>query len=172
MPLLSAVQSLPPSNNTKHIDSARKYTYVREKKPNRSPEIDKWNRNVGNPLGASYCGAFGYSMMKGCKHPAVRSGLARNYYTKSTYRFTAEDVLRGKAHVKKGDIIIWRRGSTVYGHFAFALKDWKGTSGWTIEGNTSSGRGSQYDGDGVFIRWRTIQPYNFFRIMGFVRVLY
>ena len=173
--LSAAVLFLPSLSlgKSKQVDTALKYSYVREIKYNRSPEIDKWNKFVGNPLGASYCGALaGYSIQK-CTAPKVKSGLAQHYYRKApdSLRFSAGDVLRGKYKVKAGDLIIWARGSTIYGHIAIALYDWEGISGWTIEGNTSSGRGSQYDGDGVFIRWRTIYPYSYFRIIGFVRVI-
>lgn len=38
-----------------------------------------------------------------------------------------------------------------------AAEDWKGLSGPTIEANTSSGKkGSQWNGDGTWQRWRTI----------------
>jgi len=161
------------SSKQKHLDTALKYSYVREKGYNRSAEIDTWNRYVGNPIGASYCGALaGYSIQK-CTAPKVRSGLAQNYYRKApdSLRVSAGLVLRGKYKVKAGDLIIWARGSTIYGHIGIALYDWNGKSGWTIEGNTSSGRGSQYDGDGVFIRWRTIQPYSYFRIIAIVKVI-
>jgi hypothetical protein len=48
------------------------------------------------------------------------------------------------------------------------VKQWKGKSGTTIEGNTSSGtRGSQNDGDGVYQRNRSIYPLNYFRITDF-----
>lgn len=161
------------SRNYFYIDSAKKYLYVREIKPNRSPEIDLWNRYVGNPLGASWCGAFSGSMIKGVQHPRIKAGLARDYYTKAKkeYRFTAEDVYRKIEKVRKGDLVVWRRGSTIFGHIGIAIQDWNYMSGWTIEGNTSSGKGSQYDGDGVFKRWRTIHLYDFFRIAYFVRVI-
>lgn len=67
-----------------------------------------------------------------------------------------------------GTIIVWRRGTTPFGH-AGLVEIWKGRSGTTIEGNTSSGeRGSQNDGDGVYRRRRTINPTNYFRITDFV----
>lgn len=173
---LSAAALLLPSlysSDYKHLDTAKKYLYVTEQGYNRSPDIDKWNRYVGNPLGASYCGAFvGYSTQQ-CFAPGVRSGLARNYYTKAknTITFSAGEVLRGKQKVLKGDLVIWARGSTIYGHVGIALYDWQGSSGWTIEANTSPNKGSQYDGDGVFKKYRTIQPYSYFRIIGFTRVI-
>lgn len=166
--------SLPLSySDNRHIDSAKKYLYVRERGYNRSPEIDKWNKYVGNPKGASWCGAFVGWNIQQCKAPKLRSGLARNYYTKAknTLTFTAGDVIRGKQKVKKGDLVIWARGSTIYGHIGIALCDWQGSKGWTIEGNTSAGAGSQHDGDGVFKRYRKIEPYNYFRIIGFTRVI-
>lgn len=124
-------------------------------------------------MGASYCGAFTGWCIQDCKAPKVRAGLARHYYTKAknTITFTAGDVIYKKQKVKKGDLVIWARGATIYGHVGMALFDWNGTEGWTIEGNTSSGTGSQYDGDGVFKRYRKIQPYSYFRIIGFTRVI-
>lgn len=171
--LLAVAFSQLSSFGNKHLDTALKYSWVREVKPNRSPQIDYWNKHVGNPLGASYCGAFAGNAIKVCSAPKVKSGLAQNYYRKApdSLRFSAGDVLKGKQKVKAGDLVIWARGSTIYGHIAIALYDWDGAQGWTIEGNTSAGAGSQYDGDGVFIRYRKIQPYSYFRIIGFVRVI-
>lgn len=165
MLLLSAPLSL---GRLSYLDSARKYLYVREIKPNRSKEIDKWNNLVGAPLGSSYCAAFVGSMLKlnNIDNPRA-SALARNYYTNGYKRFTAGDVLLGRVQIKEGDIIVWARGNTINGHVGFANKDWIKDKGETIEANTSSGaKGSQYNGDGVFIRQRKIEPYSFFRIIG------
>jgi len=160
------------SNNWPQIDTALNYLYVREIKPNRSPEIDMFNRSVGNPLGASYCGAFvGYDLTaSGAIEPEVRSGLARNYYRHGFEAYSAGSVIRGINKVEKGDIIIWARGNAVYGHTGFAFQDWDGPSGKTIEANTSPPGGSQWNGDGVYIKEREIHPYSFFRIIGFSKV--
>jgi hypothetical protein len=161
------------SSNKKHLGEAKLYLYVREIKPNRSPEIDKWNRYVRNALGSPYCAAFiGYNI-RNVHEPRVRSGLARHYYTKAPDRLchTIGEVIRGEYKPKAGDLVVWARGSSVQGHIGFVLYDWTGTSGWTLEANTSAGKGSQYDGNGVFKRYRKIEPYNFFRIIGFVEVI-
>jgi hypothetical protein len=99
--------------------------------------------------------------------------LARDYYRKSSDSLlhSIGEVLRGGYHPKAGDIIIWARGSSIQGHAGFVLQDWKGISGWTLEANTSAGKGSQYDGNGVFKRWRKIEPYAYFRILGFIEVI-
>jgi hypothetical protein len=55
----------------------------------------------------------------------------------------------------------------MFGHVGFVV-EWRGKSGTTVEGNTSSGlKGSQNDGDGVYMRKRTINPYSYFRITDF-----
>jgi hypothetical protein len=131
-----------------------------------------WNRYVRNALGSPYCAAFvGYNI-RNCHEPRISSGLARHYYTKAPDRLTHTigEVIRKEYKPKAGDIVVWARGSSIQGHAGFVLHDWKGTSGWTLEANTSAGKGSQYDGNGVFKRFRKIEPYSYFRIIAFIEV--
>ena len=173
-----AALCLPPSSRgydvDPHIDTAYSYLNVREVRPNRSPQIDVFNRAVGNRLGSPYCGAFaGYCLLKGgAKHPKVLSGLARHYLTKATIRYTAGDVLSGRMKVHKGDLVIWQRGNGIYGHVGFAYSDWEKDEGLTIEGNTLPMFKEMGKQEGVFVRLRKIEPYNHFRIVGFARVTY
>lgn len=144
---------------------------------NRGQWIDVWNRFVDAPLGSPYCASFVSWILyhSGVSEPQIKSPLARHFYTKApkVLKYSAGEVLRKKRNVKQGTIIIWQRGETIYGHTGFALEDWKGISGKTIEANTTKGtKGIQHDGDGVYIRRRTIEPYNFFRIIGFTEVRY
>jgi hypothetical protein len=151
---------------------ARSYVGESEKKPNRSFHIDRWNRNVRNPLGSPYCAAFVYWCLDsaGVKYPQKKSGLARGLVTKKQ-TFTAYDVIMGRQKVLKGDIPIWQKGTTMFGHTGFAAEDWDGTGGKTIEANTSPGTGgNQSDGDGVHIRNRRIEVYSYFRIKWFTRL--
>lgn len=126
--------------------------------------MDEANRYVGNPLGSPYCAAVGSRALGlvGVKKP--KSGLARNMRTSQTY--SAWDVIRGVRQIKEGDGLIWQKGATISGHFGFANKDWKGGSGETVEANTSNGnRGSQSNGDGIYIRKRSLSPTSYFRIV-------
>jgi hypothetical protein len=85
----------------------------------------------------------------------------------------SEVVLRGTVRIDKGTIVGWEKGMTISGHIGFVTDLWRGASGRTIEGNTSSGqKGGQADGDGVYERIRTIQPANYFRITWFTNVSY
>ena len=147
------------------LNRAKGYLYVREQQPNRSYEIDLWNKYVKNPVASPYCAAFISFITDG---KPVKSGLARDH-AKGKFH-TIGDVLRKKYVVKSGDKAIWARGTTTKGHIGL-VDTWKYDRGYTVEANTSSGsKGSQFDGSGVYIKFRSIQPYNFFRIIGFVEM--
>lgn len=135
--------------------------------------MDRFNRNAKAPLGSPYCAVFVYYMLDsaGIDYPMKKSGLARSLVTK-TITFTALDVLNKKETVKKDDIPIWQKGETIFGHAGIASADWDGKNGMVIEANTSPGSsGSQSDGDGIWEKKRKIEPFNYFRIKWFTRVI-
>jgi hypothetical protein len=148
--------------STAHIDSAKKYLYVREVKPNRSTEIDQWNAYVGNKKGSPYCAAFtSYQIRTVSK---LKSGSAVGFITKNSIR--ASEVLRGKP-VPPGSLVIWRKGNEMRGHVGIVV-EWNRDRGTTIEANT--GTGDQSEGDGVYIKQRRIVPGAYFRIVYFTPV--
>lgn len=107
------------------------------------------------------------------EYPMKKSGLARSLVSKDTnITFTAYDVVMGKKKVLKGDIAIWQKGTTIYGHSGLVEYDWDGTKGKTIEANTSSSNtGSQSEGEGVYEKHRRIEVYSYFRIKWFTRLV-
>jgi hypothetical protein len=123
----SALKQLSPS-----LNKAKSYLYVREQQPNRSFEIDLWNKYVHNRLGDPYCAAFVSYCTDG---QPVKSGLARAH-AKGKFH-TIGEVLRKSYIVKPGDKIIWARGNTLKGHIGLVL-DWKFDKGTTIEANTAA----------------------------------
>lgn len=141
---------------------------------NDGPEVESFLKSVGRKKGDSWCAAFvSYCLIIGnVKEPTIRSGLARAF-KRSNNLIDANDVLRGIKKIPPGSIVGWEKGNTIFGHIGFVLTGWNKQYGITIEGNTSSGvKGSQSDGDGVYIRSRSIQPANYFRIKWFVLVTY
>lgn len=167
--LLLAVSSL---NTQPHVDTAKRYVGITETHGNnRSPVIDRWNRAVGVPLGSPYC-ASAVSAWLTSAHaqlPRMRSARARGFI--SVRAIEANRVLRGECTVEAGDIIIWQRAGG--GHIGIAAERWSGSHGKVIEANTSSGkRGSQWNGDGIWIRERRITPLTAFRITHIVKVSY
>lgn len=140
--------------------------------PNRGPQVSPWLRAVGCPPGNPWCAAFVAAMLRCGEEDgdtvdcSVRSALARNYADRKA--IDARLVMRGSRDASPGDLVIWQKGSTISGHIGIVASRWKGATGWTVEGNTSSGPGgSQDDGDGVWKRRRSISPGSYFRIRWF-----
>lgn len=152
------------SRYDKHVAIIEQWLGQTENKgENRSRLIDSMNRYVSNPLGAPYCAAAVCLALKLSGKPIFKTGLAQNLRNKDT--FSAWDVFIGKRQVMKGDLLIWQKGATVFGHAATASKNWNSISGETYEGNTSSGEnGSQSNGDGFWRKFRQISPTSYFRI--------
>lgn len=132
--------------------------------------VRRFQASTKSPKGAQWCASFvnfclDSAGVKGL--PFTGSGLARHFATRNK-TIKATEVLSKGLELPPGTIIVWRRGTTPFGH-AGIVDTWKGKSGTTVEGNTSSGlRGSQHDGDGVWSRKRTINPTHYFRITDFV----
>ena len=169
MHLISSPQ-LFASRSLKTYEIAKGFVGVREEGNNQGYWVNRFLASCGLRGGAQWCGAFvnfclDSAGVKGL--PNTRSGLARHFATRNK-TIKAKDVLQSNMELPAGTIIVWRRGTTLFGH-AGIVERWKGRNGYTIEGNTSSGdRGSQNDGDGVWRRSRTINPTNYFRITDFI----
>ena len=155
-----------------HLLVANSFIGHTEHGNNRSAHIDRWNHAVSAPLGSPWCASFvSFCLAQGrVKAPKTRSAWSRAFVLRGS--IPASRVLTGEYKVRQGDIIIWRRSAT-QGHIGFAKEDWRAAKGATIEGNTSSGlKGSQWNGNGVFVRTRSISPFNHFRITHITPVSY
>jgi hypothetical protein len=157
-----------------HLRIAQGFVGTKELPGNRGRWIDRWNKGAGVSYGSPYCASFGKFCLDsaGALSPKIRSALATAWLrNKST--ISAKDVYFGMAVVPSGSCVIWRNGETISGHFGFFVKWIKKNVLYTIEANTSSGlKGSQRDGNGVYNRTRTLSPFAYFRIEGFVPVQY
>ena len=130
--------------------------------------VERFLKSVGLTKGNQWCAAFVSFVLDSAKVTTMktRSGLARHFITKNK-TIKATKVSFENMNIPMGTVLVWRRGTTVFGHVGFTDK-WQGKSGTTIEGNTSSGKsGSQWSGGGVWSRKRTINPYDHFRITDF-----
>lgn len=132
--------------------------------------VERFQKVTKSPKGAQWCASFvnfclDSAGVKGL--PFTGSGLARTFATRNK-TIKAKDVIAQNMTLPPGTIIVWRRGTTPFGH-AGIVDTWQGKSGTTVEGNTSSGlKGSQHNGDGVWGRKRTINPTSYFRITDFI----
>jgi hypothetical protein len=157
-----------------HVDTAVTYFGFQDEpgRNNHGANIKKWLGSVGLPEGNPYCAAFvSYCLtVSGAVNPRERSALSSRFIQPNS--ISAKHVQQGRAEAPSGTIIVWRRGNTQFGHLGFVLLDWRGSTGITIEGNTTTGSGNEFNGSGVWIRKRTIFPANHFRITHFTEVFY
>lgn len=166
---------------------AQKYLQVRELTGrNDHPDIDRFLKYLGLPKGLSWCAAYVlYSYKEAADGLHVRQPLPRYgrvarladacQRNPLKYRWITTDQVRlGSVRLRPGDMPMWANGTIragdFDGHIGLELQQLSPVKIRTIEGNTSSGnKGSQREGNGVFIRERSINPGSF-RIIGFCRV--
>jgi len=150
-----------------HLDTAKSYDYVVELTGrNDGKEVEMFLKSVGRTKGDAWCSAFvSYCLtVSGVLEPKTRSGLARDYATKTDKRLVikATDVILKRYKVVKGDLVVWQKGETIFGHIGMTTEDWQGIQGKTIEGNVSNR---------VRYMNRKIEPANYFRIKWFIKVI-
>ena len=165
-PLCASQTANNDGQNVRQI--AYGFVGVKEEGNNGGYWVTRFLKSVGLKPGNPWCAAFVSFCLDSAKVRTLktRSGLARHFITKNK-TIKASKVVQTNMELPQGTVVIWRRGTTTFGHVGFTDK-WKGSSGTTIEGNTTSGRsGSQWNGGGVWARKRTINPYNHFRITDF-----
>jgi len=152
-------------------DTAKRYEGITENSQTGKQHIQRFLKSVGLKGDYAWCAAFAsYCLsVNKVREPAVRSAAARKFILKTS--INANDVLCGTKQIEKGDLVIWRRGNTAYGHIEI-VKKWDKKQGISIGGNTTApkGKGIEYDGDGVYEKTRIIQPANYFRITHFTKV--
>lgn len=168
--LLTSLQPLSASHSLNVLTIAKGFIGTREVGNNGGYWVERFQRCTKSPKGAQWCASFvnfclDSAGVKGL--PFTGSGLARHFATRNK-TIKATEVIAKDMQLPPGTIIVWRRGTTPFGH-AGIVNTWKGKKGTTVEGNTSSGlKGSQHDGDGVWGRSRVINPTNYFRITDFI----
>jgi hypothetical protein len=165
------VASLQWSAPNKVLNVAESYVGTTEiAGPNRHPAIDKWNKNVGVPVGSSYCASFVSFVLDSAEvsYPVKRTALAQGMIVRKSIKANAINTVNPSN--LRGWLLIWKRGETWMGHTGF-VRYKRGNTFYTIEANTSpSESGNQREGDGVWEKQRHIDPTAYFRITHFTPV--
>ena len=176
------------------VETAKRYLHVSESNgPNRSPEIDKFHEYAGLPYGNPWCLMYTNYMWKEALDPyglapytkTARVSTFYKYALKHKYLYKvkfAKGLAYGVQTAEPGDAIVWLKNynknilvndGNPSGHTGFIVQETAPGQFDTIEGNTSSGNsGSQRDGDGVFLRKRSINLTAGFRIEALVKPIY
>lgn len=168
LPLHSASQTVKQLDGERVRNIAYGFVGTKESGDNAGYWVTRFLKSVGLRPGNPWCAAFVSFVLDSAKINTMktRSGLARHFISKNK-TIKATKVSFENMKIPMGTVLVWRRGTTTFGHVGFA-DQWIGKSGTTIEGNTTSGKsGSQWNGGGVWSRKRTINPYDYFRITDF-----
>lgn len=168
LPLPSVSQTVKQTDGERVRNIAYEFIGTKESGDNSGYWVTKFLKSVGLRPGNPWCAAFVSYCLDSAKITTMktRSGLARHFISKNK-TIKASKVSFDNMKIPMGTVLIWRRGTTTFGHVGFT-DQWQGKSGTTIEGNTTSGKsGSQWNGGGVWSRKRTINPYDYFRITDF-----
>lgn len=175
------------------VKNSMKYLNVRETKnrPNRGIEIDRFHDYVGLEYGNPWCMMFveynWYEVLRPYGlEPHIKTARVSTYYQhalKHKYLYqvkTAKGIIYGAQTPEKGDIVIWIKGvgydawDNFNGHTGETIRYVeKPTDLETIEGNTGPGdQGDQREGDGVYVRRRSILLGKDFRIDALIKPYY
>lgn len=138
----------------KLVEVAERYLYVREqpKGSNRGPEIDRWLKAVGSPLGSAWCAAFAYGVASeaGASWPWAKSGRVQTLVDSGR--------LLPASKAEPDDLVVfWFQGLGRYAHIAVCTGRTTGRI-LTIDGNTiaDGATGDQREGWGVFPKNRLL----------------
>ena len=176
------------------VETAKRYLHVSESEgPNRSPEIDKFHEYAGLPYGNPWCLMYVNYMWKEALDPYGLAPYTKTARVSSMYKYAlkhkylykvkfAKGLAYGVQVAEPGDMVVWLKNYNANilvndgnpsGHTGFIVQETTPGQFNTIEGNTSSGNsGSQRDGDGVFLRKRSINLTAGFRIEALVKPIY
>lgn len=143
-------------------DTLLKQVGVRERTGNNDGyKVEQYLKSVGRFRGDAYCAAGQYwcffvsaiALNMPDSIPICRTGLANGIYNCAKVKGR-----KTKYEPKKHDLLVWRKPNTSSGHIERVTD--VGKAGWvkTVGFNTSAGaKGSQADGQGVFIRNRNVK---------------
>lgn len=132
------------------VEVARRYGYVREQPPgsNRSPEIDRWLKAVGAPLGSPWCAAGAYDWVTEAGHKAPKkSGRVQDWVD----AVGVSNLLSANSAQAEDIIVFWFASLKRYAHIGIVTGRSNGAIN-TIEANTipAGFKGDSREGFGVF----------------------
>ena len=136
------------------VEVAQSYLHVREqpKGSNRSPEIDRWLKALGSPLGSAWCSCFVWVCLDeaGATRKLLRSGRVQSMVDSGPLLPASQAV--------PGDLVVfWFASLKRYAHIGIVTAK-VGGAVLTVEGNTiaDGATGDSREGWGVFAKRRPI----------------
>lgn len=153
------------------IEIARRFVGVHEDEQDNTGEmVERFQKEVdGKAQGEPWCMAFvQFCVAETTRKTGIRSNLYRSESCMETWN--KSPVLMRRTKPEPGNIIIWRRsGTVVLGHAGIVVGISSPAVYQTIEGNTSRGFGIEREGDGVYLKKRTLTGTQIFIPVGFLQ---
>ena len=157
------------------MDTAYAQIEVKEKTGNNDGyQVEKYLRSTGLGKGYPYCAAGLYycydAARKALELSKKENPLKQTASTVRMYNAAMKYGVKTNSEPQVGDFIFWRKRGTWRGHVEMVIEVLRGGNIKTIGFNTSNGkRGSQREGNGVFIRNRNYRhPLGRMHIRGFI----
>lgn len=151
------------------VSYAKRYDGIVETTPNRGPEIDQMKiSTLGKVDDNPWCAVFAWYCIKQTeiatqtKCQLRMSALVQNVWSLNPvdYRVVSP---------QPGDLILWNFAGTSAGHMGIVIDFPVSGRVNTIEGNTSPAKSIDREGDGVYIKNRSLTGSTTMRVMGFLR---
>lgn len=166
----AAVEDEPSPLRNRIVAIAQGFVGVQERGHNAGPEVEMFQRWAGGNASVqrhdAWCAAFcDYVYEKACAELKVRPllNIGLSVPQLRQHALHAGLLLTDAAKAKHGDLWIWKDG-TRYRHVEIVTAAPRQGYVSTIGGNTSAGRGSVNEGDGVYQRRRATAGNLFVRL--------
>lgn len=150
-------------------NTAKVFLGVREVTANRGPMVESFQKAVdGKASGEPWCAGFVAFCVK---------EVEKQFRAKASLSLSESCVLLWKKNkenqtqiCKPGHIVVWQFGETQKGHCGIVAELDPTDPGYffTVEGNTSDGKGINREGDGVFRKRRHRVSSPGFHLLGFL----
>jgi hypothetical protein len=154
----------------KLIEVAQSFIGTREEGgDNRGARVEEFQRAVdGRAEREPWCACFAqFCIMRVEEFLAVRSPVFKSEHCLTVWERSPRE-LRLEAP-EPGCLMIWQHAGTSSGHVGIVASVGEGYVD-TVEGNTGSGQEVERDGDGVYMRTRTLKGSPKMRVVGWLRV--
>lgn len=140
----------------------------KEKGDNKGTEVEMFQKAVnGIAEGEPWCMAFVQFLIKLIEDKySIQCLVFKSEHCMTVFRNSTPKVVKTP---QVGDLVIWRMGNTASGHVGIIVRLLGDGRMETIEGNTSDSTSIERNGDGVYLKNRSMKGSDSFRIMGYIR---
>lgn len=155
------------------LNEAARWVGTKEGEKNSGQIVTMFQKHVGIGNGDPWCAAFVHYCIsqvdmigQSLDQKDISSGHHKSASCVMTFN-KSQERYKGQTP-QEGSLIVWRKKNTMLGHIGIVSRVYNTGSVETIEGNTSPMHNINREGDGVYIKQRSINNEPNFVLMGFI----